>query len=348
MLYKKTMLETLAFTEAPETLSSSKMEEMLYPLYSRLKLPEGRLELMTGIKERRLWPRGTSPSDAAIAAGRKALSRTSVPVEKIKCLAMCSVCRDFLEPATATVVHQALGLPKDALVFDVSNACLGVLTGIILVAEMIESGRIEAGMLVAGESSRALIESTISLLNSDKNITRAGVKRHFSSLTIGSGSFAAIISSAETSPGAHRIIGEKSGAYTEHNSLCRGSGDAGMLDGSSIFMNTDSETLMLKGVEAAADNWENFKRELSWNDSTPDLVCTHQVGSAHRKMLFERLGIPPEKDFPSIERHGNMGSVSCPATLALAEESGLTSPGCKVALLGIGSGINCTMIGVEW
>ncbi len=348
MLYKNVMIESLAFGEPPELLSSSRIEEMLSPLYSRLKLPEGRLEMMSGIKERRLWPKGFKPSDAAIVAARAVLEKTKVPRNEIGALIMCSVCRDFLEPATATVVHHALGLERDTLVFDVSNACLGVLTGILLVADMIEVGRFRAGMLVAGENCRALLESTIAHLNEDKTLTRSAIKQHFSSLTIGSGAFAAIISSKELSPKAHRLIGSYSGAFTEHNDLCRGSGDAGMLDNANIFMNTDSETLMLKGVESATESWERLKQELSWDNDSPDIICTHQVGSAHRKMLFEKLGLKMEKDFPTLETFGNMGSVSAPATLALADEKRMTKPGDKIAVLGIGSGINCTMLGVEW
>jgi 3-oxoacyl-[acyl-carrier-protein] synthase-3 len=40
--------------------------------------------------------------------------------------------------------------------------------------------------------------------------------------------------------------------------------------------------------------------------------------------------------------------VSCPITAAMAVENGRLSSGQKLAMLGIGSGINCTMLGVEW
>ena len=348
MLYKNVVIDTLIFEEADEIISSAEIEKMLAPLYSRLKLPEGRLELMTGIKERRIWQKGVKPSDAAIIAGKKALQKTSVPIGKIQCLLMCSVCRDFLEPATATVVHHSLSLPRDCLVLDISNACLGILSGIILLSEMIDNGRIEAGMLVSGENSRALLETTIKILNENTKIDRQNVKKHFSSLTIGSGAFAAIIASEKISPSNHRISGEKTTAYTSYNHLCRGTNDGAMTDEASVLMNTESETLMLRGVESASDNWEKLKKELSWTNDTPDLICTHQVGSAHRKILFEKLGLSLDKDFPTFEKYGNMGTISCPASLAIAEKSGRIASGDKIALLGIGSGINCTMIGLEW
>ena len=77
-----------------------------------------------------------------------------------------SVCRDYLEPATACGVHYELGLPQECLVYDVSNACLGMLNGMIQVANMIELGQIRAGLVVGTEDSRQLVESTIAAAQS--------------------------------------------------------------------------------------------------------------------------------------------------------------------------------------
>ena len=43
-----------------------------------------------------------------------------------------------------------------------------------------------------------------------------------------------------------------------------------------------------------------------------------------------------------------MGTVSLPLTAALAEDRAFLQPGDRVAFLGIGSGLNCMMLGVEW
>ena len=62
----------------------------------------------------------------------------------------------------------------------------------------------------------------------------------------------------------------------------------------------------------------------------------------------ERLGIAPEKEYSTYEYLGNIGTVSLPLTAALAEEREFLCPGDRVGLLGIGSGLNCLMLGVEW
>ena len=55
-----------------------------------------------------------------------------------------------------------------------------------------------------------------------------------------------------------------------------------------------------------------------------------------------------EKNFATLATLGNVGSVSAPITMAMAIEQGIFQPGEKGALLGIGSGINCMMLGIEW
>ena len=176
MDYQHVCLEALGYSIPDEVITSDDIERRLAPLYSRLRLPEGRLELMSGIRERRLWPRGMRPSDASIESGKKAIALAGIDPAGIGCLIHGSVCRDQLEPATACRVHDALGLLQECLVYDVSNACLGMLNGMLQVANLIELGQIKAGLVVGTEDSRALLESTIDELNRDKSLTRDSVK----------------------------------------------------------------------------------------------------------------------------------------------------------------------------
>jgi len=189
MRYQNVCLEAFAYTLPEEVVSSGRIEAWLDPLYRRLRLPEGRLELMSGIRERRFWAPGTLPSEKSLETAEKAIRIAGVDKREIGALVHGSVCRDFLEPATACSVHHGLGLPGDCMVYDVSNACLGILNGIVQVANMIELGQIRAGVVVGTESSRSLVETTIERLNRDTSLTRRDVKLAIASLTIGSGSW---------------------------------------------------------------------------------------------------------------------------------------------------------------
>ena len=132
--------------------------------------------MMTGIRERRFFPADTAPSTVSIASAEQAILASGIDRRQIGALLHGSVCRDFLEPATACSVHHGLGLPADCLVCDISNACLGLLTGLIQIANMIELGQIRAGVVVGTECGRGLVENTIERLNTDTSLSRQDIK----------------------------------------------------------------------------------------------------------------------------------------------------------------------------
>ncbi len=349
MKFQHVRLQGFGYELPPNVISSDAIEERLTPVYEKLKLPKGRLELMSGIKERRFWDKGTRPSEAAVLAGKKALAASGIPPDEIECLIFTSVSRDMMEPATASFVHNHLGLPQRCLVFDISNACLGFLDGMIFLANMIELGQVNCGLLVAGETAEDLLESTLQNLSADRTLTRKTIKYSFASLTIGSGAVALVMTHAHHSNGMQKFIGGAYRANTMYSELCQG-GRSRDPDSSqsSILMATDSEELMKRGIETARDTWQDFLQELDWPAPEIDVFFCHQVGQAHARFLFEHLGLDPDKNFATLSHMGNTGSVSAPVTMAMGIEQGAFSRGQRAAMLGIGSGINCLMLGVEW
>ncbi len=344
MRYSRVCLHEFGYQLPPIELSSAEIEEQLQPLYERLKLPAGRLELMTGIKARRLWQPGTAPSEGAAAAGKAALQRAGIQPEDIGCLLFTSVSRDMMEPATASFVHRHLNLPASCLLFDISNACLGFLDGMVTLANMIELGQVAAGLIVAGETAEDLVASTLRHLLSDPGLTRKSIKPLFASLTIGSGAVALVMTAKEYRDSGHYLCGGGYAANTRHNDLCQG----GLNAEQGTLMSTDSELLLEKGIETAAACWLAFAAELGWSKDSIDRFFCHQVGRAHAQLLFSTLGLEPEKNFETLPVLGNVGSVSAPITMAMGIEQGALLPGQRAALLGIGSGINSLMLGIDW
>ena len=347
MRFQNVCIESLGYVLPEELLSSDEIERRLAPLYQRLRLPEGRLELMTGIRERRLWPRGTRPSEMSIESGKKAIKTARLAPREIGALIHGSVCRDFLEPATACGVHHALGLPEECLVYDVSNACLGMLNGMLQVANMIELRQIRAGLVVGTEDSRQLLESTIAQLNRDESLTRETVKLAVASLTIGSASAAVLLTHKEISKTQNRLTAASARAHTSHHALCQG-GYEEAAAGSQILMQTDSERLLAEGIATGVSTFVDFVGESGWGPGEIQKTVCHQVGAAHRKLMLESLSLSAERDFCTYPWLGNTGSVALPITLAIALEQGFIQPQDHVALLGIGSGINCIMLAAEW
>ncbi|MHB8899006.1 MAG: 3-oxoacyl-ACP synthase III [Thermoguttaceae bacterium] len=348
MLYQNVCLEAISYTLPEEILTSAQLEQRLEPLYRRLRLPEGRLELMTGIVERRFWKPGTTVGEKSVVSGEKAIRAAGIDRRHLGALVHGSVCRDYLEPATASGVHQGLRLSPRCMVYDVSNACLGLLNGMVQVANMIELGQIRAGLVVGTESSRALVETTIHRLNTDESLTRKDIKLAVASLTIGSGSAAILLADRELSRTGNRLLGGTVRTATDHCHLCQSGRDESGADGMNPLMWTDSERLMQEGVTAAREAFGDFLAELNWTSADVDKTFCHQVGRAHQKLLFESLGLDLALDYPTLSRLGNTGSVALPTAAAMGIENGHLRRNDRVAMFGIGSGINVLMLAVDW
>ena len=350
MRYTHVSLHSFGFALPPRVVSSAALEDSLAPLYERLKLQAGRLEMISGVKERRFWEPKTKPSTASLQSAQDALQRAGVQASSVEALVHTSVSRDFLEPATASVVAGQLGVAPGAAIFDISNACLGFMNGIITIANMIELGQIEVGLVVASEAGEGLVEATLAKLRaSNGDTSRAQLKSAFASLTIGSGSVAAVLRRRTPGVGRAHLLGGVLRQATHHHELCRSAPDQGFAGGALPLMETDAPRVLQEGCRLAQETWGAFLAELAWNPREPLNIFCHQVGRAHSKALFEAIGLAEGQEaYPTLESFGNMGSVSLPLSLALAAREERLDTGDRLALLGIGSGLNCVMLGLEW
>jgi 3-oxoacyl-[acyl-carrier-protein] synthase-3 len=370
MHYSRVYLESIGYELAPVVVSSDELEARLEPLYKTLRLPMGQLEALTGISERRWWHRDFPVSHGAALAGMKALAASNVSAKDIDVLIYAGVCREQLEPATACHVAAELGISADATIYDVSNACLGVLNGIVEVANRIELGQAKAGLVVSCETAREINEVVIDQMIEAQSMEV--FKKAIATLTGGSGAVAVLVVDKDLSS-AHRrqLLGGATKNAPQFHNLCRWgwesvaptvdrimSTDAAGLVKAALdrgkrhivtpFMATDAGSVLKYGVDLGTKTWHSFLSKLGWRVDYLDKVICHQVGTMHRDTILKSMGIPAEKDFSTFEYLGNIGTVSLPLTAALAEERDFLKPGDNVGFMGIGSGLNCMMLGLKW
>ena len=338
MRFENVSIKALAHVDAPSRVTSAELEERLAPTFTRLGMRPGVLEGVAGIKARRMWGAEVKPSEAAALAGRLALERAGLPSSSMGALINTSVCRDFLEPSTASHVHRRLELPSTCLNLDLGNACLGFINGMDFVARLIELGEIECGVVVDGENSREVVEATIARLNGQE-VTEAQVREQFATLTLGSGAAAMVLCRRDLAPRAPRYLGGVALTATEHAGLC---------EGHAHYMRTDTKRLLMAGVELAGRVWARAQEELGWSAEALDHLIMHQVSQVHTLTLGQALGLPLEKAFTTFDELGNIGPAAVPITLSKAAEEGSFKPGDRVALMAIGSGLSCEMSEIEW
>ncbi len=338
MRFENVSILSVAAIDAPNRVTSAELEARLSPFFKRIGFTSGVIASLSGVVARRFWDEGTQPSEAATRAAERAIELARIDRRDVGMLVNTSVCRDFVEPSTACLVHGALGLEPSCLNFDVSNACLGFINGMDLVAQSIERGVVDYGLVVDGESSRFVVERTIERLN-ERGDARLFAS-HFATLTLGSGAAAVLLARADRVPeGAHLYRGSVSLAATEHNHLCRGQNDEMIVDG---------QRLLHAGVDLAARTFALARAGFGWSPAALDEVVIHQVSRTHTDKLVERLELAPSRVHSIFHEYGNVGPASIPMVLAQADALGRLSRGHRVGLMGIGSGLNCAMAEVIW
>jgi 3-oxoacyl-[acyl-carrier-protein] synthase III len=346
MIYSKVYIDAFGYELPPNVVTSDDLEKRLAPVYDVLHFQQGQLEAITGIRERRFWDPGFKMHEGAVKAGRKALAASRISPSDVGMLIYGGVCRDNLEPATACAVANGLDLSGETQIYDVSNACLGILNGMVQVANAIELGQVRAGMVVSCESARQIVDITIDRLLETRDMEV--FKKTVATLTGGSGAVAVILTDRTLAASGHRVLGGAARSAAEHHKLCVWGPDTGIPASGLHVMETDPVGVLQNGVVLGIDTFKAFRRELAVPENKPDKVICHQVGATHQRNILDAIGIDPSKDFTTFKFLGNIGTVSLPITAAIAAERQFLTPGDLVGFLGIGSGLNCLMLGIQW
>jgi 3-oxoacyl-[acyl-carrier-protein] synthase-3 len=338
MLFKNVSIAGLAHIDAPHTLTSKEINERLQPTLDRLGIRTDVLGDIAGIHARRLWDADMLASDAATLAARKALEDAGIGADKIGLLVNTSVSRDYLEPSTASIVSGNLGVSDHCMTFDVANACLAFINGMDIAARMLERGEIDYALIVDGETANLVYEKTLERM-ALPGVTADDFRNEMAALTLGCGAAAMVMARTELVPDAPRYRGGVTRSATEWNQLCRGNLDR---------MVTDTRMLLIEGIKLAQKTFVAAREALGWAVEELDQFVIHQVSQPHTAAFIKNFGIDPKKVMTIFGEHGNIGPASVPIVLSKLKELGRLKKGDRIALLGIGSGLNCSMAEVVW
>ena len=113
-------------------------------------------------------------------------------------------------------------------------------------------------------------------------------------------------------------------------------------------MTTDPARLLSEGVKLAQQTWSQVHSQVNIQPQFTQEYALHQVGRANHDAVIRALQIPPNKALRIYIDHGNVGACGVPLTLAMLIDQGRVQKGNRVGLMGIGSGLNVMMLGVQW
>ncbi|MCH7885458.1 MAG: ketoacyl-ACP synthase III [Planctomycetes bacterium] len=324
----------------PERVVTSAEIEERHQLNSRLGVPAGLIERLSGVRERRYCENGESSSGLAARAGQVCLDRAGMDASEIDLLIFAAVSQDIGEPATANLVQHELGARR-AHVFDVKNACNAFLNAMDIADSYIATGRCEVVLIVSGEVLSKFVRQDIQ--------SQDDLRLGFASLTLGDGAGAMLLKRREDSD-----RGIQAGCFVSDGSqwevaVMRAWGVMfDSMDPENYYFVSDGDKLQDLAGETLPDVIRQTLQKSGWAPQDLQLIVPHQVSIRLIRKISKMVGLPFERCMVTIDRMGNTAAASIPMALALAYESGRLHPGDRVLLAGGASGFSGAAVSLIW
>lgn len=299
------------------------------------------LERLTGIHERRVALEGEDSLTLAAAAARDCLAHSRHAPADLEMVINCSITKyrgrfnQQLEPPLSLYVKDVIGAPQ-AMSFDVSNACAGMLTGVFILNDFIRRGEIRCGMVVSGECISQLGT------NASKQV-RSVLSRQLASLTLGDAGAAAIVERAPE--GSSGIEVAAFTTLSEHSRLCLAyPGRVG--PGGTMY--TRSREIHKMAISDSPPLVADVLREAGIDFGDVDYFIPHQTSArAIRKGIEEfgrAFGATPKHTVVNVEEFGNTSSTTHFVALYRYLQEGRFQAGDRVMLMALASGLEIGMV----
>jgi 3-oxoacyl-(acyl-carrier-protein) synthase III len=306
---------------------------------NRFDIPLDWLERTMGVRERRVAPETMLPSDMAILAARDALERGSLLPTDLDVIIFAGVFRDHIEPASAHRVQYELGA-KNAIVFDVTNACHGFMNSLHVLDALIATGQARRGLVVTGEQSSQAVRRAIEILRTTQD--REVFKRLAGGLTLGDAG-AAMVLGPKTDPDTG-FKGFMLHSEGEHAALCT----YGARGNESIPVQTDMPNIVKAHLQMHANMYKESMHKLGWTTGEIRKFVHHQVGIKAFKMHSDYSGVPTTLMSNTIHDMGNLVTATIPVNLHKLSNSQEVFDGDKIFIAGAGSGLSISQAGLIW
>ena len=329
---QNTIIESLGIYLPPQSVSTG---EVLKGCKNEIQFP---LENITGIKTRRMAGKSEFSIDLARKAIADCLSKSKYNPTDIDLLICCNISRydDIglvsFEPNTSIKLRHHFGF-TNAIVFDITNACAGMFTGICIVNAFLKAGTIRRGMVVSGEYITHLTQTA------QKEI-EGFMDTRLACLTLGDAGAALILEKgSENQTGFQELELQTFGGYSQY-CIAKASEQGGMI------MYTDSVKLTNVAVKSGAKHSINMLQQAGWSPESFQHLIMHQtsgmtLNSAKREInrLLNNRICHEGNTINNLEHRGNTASTSHFVALADQIRSNKINSGDKIVFSISASGL---------
>lgn len=295
-------------------------------------LSRGVLQRMYGLAERTVADDLEQPSDLAAHAARRLFEDTGTEPGAVDLLLYAGILADMEEPATAHVVADKLGL--GCPVFDLKNACNGVLNALEVADAFIRSGQYRRVLVTTAEvstrESRWQLDDPADLLTALPSLSTGDMG---SALLVEAGDRPGILGSRFFANSWGWRAATLPNPYAQHRTLGHLRIDSAELVGS---------------FEGLPGKVRGALRELGVEGDDLDLVCVHQPSVPFTKVVCDWVGVDQSRILATFPTHGNVATNTIPLQLAAALDSGRLQRGDLVGMFGFASGASAGVVVCRW
>lgn len=273
--------------------------------------------LLTGIKSRHICEKGQAASDLATIAAEKLLDKLGWNRDEIRVLVFVTQSPDVSTPSTAMIVQKRLGIGEDCLAFDVNLGCTGYVSGLQIIAGLLNNtgGK---GLLLVG----------------DGRYYEPGGEINSNTLLFGDGAAATAV----------EAVSGKGFSYSQKTDGTRHGLITKSLDGK-VYM--DGNAVLLFSLGEVAQSIQDMKTHFRIEEDQIDYYVLHQAQKLIIDGIANECSIDIEKILTSYEEYGNTSTATLPITICHNAEQIKEKKMVRLMLSGFGVGLAWSNVYIE-
>jgi len=290
----------------------------------------------TGIEKRHISTMEPT-SRLAYKAGMKALENAGTDAVDLDLIIVSTVTPDAFTPATACIV-QSLLKAKKAAAMDVNAACTGLIYGMTMASQFIQTGMYRNALVIGAETLSKIVDwkdrNTCVLFGDGAGavyLERAKVDEgHILQYTLAAdGSRGELLECSA-------IPVNEAGIFADeiHNRMGTIEMQGGEVFKFAVKAMVSAVVKVLKQEKIKMD-------DVAW-------VIPHQANIRIIESAAKSLKTPLDKFYVNLNKYGNTSSASIGIALDELNQSGKLKRGQKVILVGFGGGMTSGAVLVEW
>lgn len=290
------------------------------------------IQSRTGIVQRNI-SNGENTSDLAYEAALKALEKSKISAEELDLIILATITPDQYMPSTACLLQKRLNA-KNATAFDLSAACSGLVFGIDVASQFIQTGRYKHVLVIGAEVMSKAVNWE------DRNTC----------VLFGDGAGAVVLGPSTNGRGIKSVYTGSDGdienylalpARPVNNLLVENNEPQGHLtmDGQEIFK--FAVRIMRKGIQKVVKDAGKQLEDVAY-------IVPHQANDRIIGLVANKMKISPDKFYMNLKNIGNTSSASIGLALDELMDSGKLEHGQDIVLMGFGGGLTWGAIYIEY